>query len=576
MINDGNIPPDDEPVIKAVRRGYTINYKSKTLLSTVDPVSQAERAVNEITKKNRTLYFCPSPLFGYGLISLISLISDDSAVLCVETDDKLLALSVSSIDENLLHHPRFAFVDIKNGEELCGFIRKKWGSRAFRNIEPLKLTGGWQLDNSCYTNMEDLIRSSIAIDWGNAMTIVKLGRRFMYNVIRNIGFLAQAKSIKNISFGEKPVLVLGAGPSLDPLLDELQKAGVFNRHKTSTESQNRTFALVCVDTCLTILKERQIIPDLAVILESQFWNLSDFNGSKNTGIPTAVDISAYPGTVQLLGGPVYTFCTRWAQLNFFERFFNSSLMPEELPPLGSVGLSAVELSIRLGSGPVLTGGIDFSFTLDNTHARSSPAHLAALITKNRFTSPFNVDYVFNTGVFDTVSKTKKHVKSNPSMRTYRNLFEKEFSNNRIKDIEGTGLPLGIETIGVDEVIKILSGNKIITVKNNDYPCSLQNSKTCTSLGDFIKSEKSILEDLRSLLTGTDTKIKNDSKIKDDINILLDKADYLWAHFPDCAGKEGRRPSSTDLGFLKRVRAEIDPFIKLWELAERERVQFLGI
>ena len=47
-----------------------------------------------------------------------------------------------------------------------------------------------------------------------------------------------------------------------------------------------------------------------------------------------------------------------------------------------------------------------------------------------------------------------------------------------------------------------------------------------------------------------------------LDSLLDTASYLWAHFPDCAGAGGTRPPSTDIVFLKRVRAEIEPFLGL--------------
>jgi hypothetical protein len=54
-----------------------------------------------------------------------------------------------------------------------------------------------------------------------------------------------------------------------------------------------------------------------------------------------------------------------------------------------------------------------------------------------------------------------------------------------------------------------------------------------------------------------------------LETLLDEADYLWAHFPECAGAGGLRPTGTDISFLKRIRTEIDPFIRLWDLVIRE-------
>jgi hypothetical protein len=58
--------------------------------------------------------------------------------------------------------------------------------------------------------------------------------------------------------------------------------------------------------------------------------------------------------------------------------------------------------------------------------------------------------------------------------------------------------------------------------------------------------------------------------------LIDECDYLWAHFPDYAASD-IRPSKADLeaagpsaiSFLKRLRVEIDPFLKLWDLTLKD-------
>jgi hypothetical protein len=51
--------------------------------------------------------------------------------------------------------------------------------------------------------------------------------------------------------------------------------------------------------------------------------------------------------------------------------------------------------------------------------------------------------------------------------------------------------------------------------------------------------------------------------------LVDECDYLWAHFPECAGADGSHPPLDNLSFLKRVRAEIEPFTKAFTLASQE-------
>jgi hypothetical protein len=188
------------------------------------------------------------------------------------------------------------------------------------------------------------------------------------------------------------------------------------------------------------------------------------------------------------------------------------------------------------------------------------------------------------------------------MRGYRDLFEREFAGTgagnaasgagsaasagknakgaRLRDINGSGLPLGIETISLEQAINILNEGKadrglppklartVLTGREkaaawpSPEQAALIRLKT-EVLISFIRREQEALLLLRSILKG---EIPAEA---DKTEYLLDTCDYLWAHFPDCAGAGGRRPAGTDLSFLKRVRTEIDPFLKLWALALKE-------
>jgi hypothetical protein len=75
---------------------------------------------------------------------------------------------------------------------------------------------------------------------------------------------------------------------------------------------------------------------------------------------------------------------------------------------------------------------------------------------------------------------------------------------------------------------------------------------------FVREERETLLSLRGILRG---EIPPEG---DGLEQLLDRVDYLWAHFPDCAGAGGRRPPGTDISFLKRVRVELDPCIALYD------------
>jgi hypothetical protein len=142
------------------------------------------------------------------------------------------------------------------------------------------------------------------------------------------------------------------------------------------------------------------------------------------------------------------------------------------------------------------------------------------------------------------------------MRGYRDLFEQEFAGEtRLRDISGSGLPLGIKSLPMDEALGMLAGE-------GEFPPfpppSPQRRESSFQLKTFMEEEKERLIRLRGLLSGAL------SPAGGELDGLLDECGYLWAHFPECAGAGGRRPPADDISFFKRVRAEIDPFLRLWE------------
>ena len=538
----------------------------KTLLSGIDPVRRAERIADAVPVGDRTLYICPSPLYGYGLARLLARLeaeAPNSAILCIEADSELYELSAGNIDPSLIADKKLRITNICGSPQLCALVREAWGSRAFRRLEIIRLSGGWQLFPELYDSLVEALRREIATDWSNTLTLAKLGRLYIRNALRNLSLVPQFPSIANLSFGSSPVLVLGAGPSLDETLDALCR-----RFSQTLIPESRPFRIVCVDTSLGALKDRNIIPDLVVILESQHWNLRDFIGCRGWNIPAAVDLSAQPESAEMLGEG-FLFVTPWTPLRIFERLKGADLLPAVIPPLGSVGLSAVEIVRRISPGKIICAGLDFSFSSDKYHARSTPGHRSKLNTQTRLRSIINAA-IYDAASFAAVSKSGCSVRSNPAMRNYRNLFEQEFSGDpRLFDIAGCGLPLGIKTLSMEDALSLLGEDlKEISrtggaARRKEEEGELLKEKVLT----FFHGEKERLKDLRGILTG--------EAGRERLNVLIDECDYLWAHFPDCSG--GRRPSLTEivsgsqesLSFLKRVRAEIDPMLKLIEQVTQE-------
>jgi hypothetical protein len=391
------------------------------------------------------------------------------------------------------------------------------------------------------------------------MTVVKLGRRFVRNLIRNLSYIPYSRPLGGLRFGCAPALVLGAGPSLDRVLEGLSAA-----FGDLSGTRPQPFRIICVDTALGALKERDIKPDLAVALESQHWNLRDFIGLGSWEVPAAMDLSALPATGETLGGSPRLFVTPWAPLRIFDRLEEAGLLPEAFPPLGSVGLTATALARRLCGGPVVLGGLDFAFTDCAFHARGTPGRRERLRGQTRFSGLINAAAVCRAGVVPAAAKNGALVRTDPAMRGYRDLFEREFAGeSRFRDIDGPGLPLGIQTLPLEEALALLGSAPASSPggaeggEGEGARVSGEDTRR-DILTAFMRREREALGELRDILTGASA--AREARLEE----RLDGADYLWAHFPECAGAEGRRPPADDISFLKRVRAEIDPFIRLWD------------
>jgi hypothetical protein len=221
-------------------------------------------------------------------------------------------------------------------------------------------------------------------------------------------------------------------------------------------------------------------------------------------------------------------------------------------------------------------GLDFAFTVDAFHARATPGHRERLRGQTRLTGLINAGAAFRRGVVPAAAKNNEPVRTDPAMKGYRDLFEREFAGeSRFYDITGPGLPLGLKSLTLDEAVAVLRGGE-----GHGMPPGLPEKPgggggekerrppgeawppggAALAMGNFIRRERDALVTLRGILTGsvpaTETQLE----------ACLDEAGYLWAWFPECAGAEGRRPGVGDISFLKRVRVEIEPFLKLWDLA----------
>ena len=423
----------DEPRLEDTGRGYTVRYKGRYLYSTRDPLTGPRQRAAESPLQPGSLVFVPSVGLGYGLRELLERLPERCHVLCVEADTALMALALSS-GLPLPRSDRLSIVRLDRPEQAAAVLRSL-GVWRFRRLVPLLLCRGRQLHLSAYRGIQEALEEEIRLFWQNKITLVEMSRLWLKNLFTNLTFLPNAAGLDSLRVPE-PILVTGAGPSLEQSVPEIRRV-------------RERVRLLATDTSLPVLAASGIDPDWVCVLESQLHNLGDFVPAFCPSMHLLCDLTANPTVLRRFPRRTF-FSSRFYPLELFSRLERCGLLPPVFPPLGSVGVSAVQLALRLTQGPVLLAGLDFAFQSGKTHARGAPSHLAALMSGGRLYPP-------GMGFFEALIRRPRlklqgregsPVDSDLVLRSYalqlRRLIE---DTGRVYDLGGRGLPCGAATVG---------------------------------------------------------------------------------------------------------------------------------
>ncbi|EPF28154.1 hypothetical protein HMPREF9195_01845 [Treponema medium ATCC 700293] len=563
-----------------------------------------------------TLILCLSPVLGYGLKELAEKLPASSYILALECDQVLMRFSLDHYDFSPFAQQRFSYIRTDSVAEVLKKI-EALPLFPFKKCIALSFSGGVQLNQTFYDEVRLYADEVISRFWKNRITLMHLGRNYAHNTFRNLLSLARslAKSSARPMTGSlasspesspaespawcvpsskrnfqlltgderirKPLLIAGAGPSLDTARDFIIK----NRN---------SFFLLAVDAAAAALLP-DIQPDAIVLVESQYWIDSAFIGLHKYGIPIFADLTASPRALQACGGNVYFFCTEYARLKYLERLYQT-LHPLTLPPMGSVGLTAIQLALSLTAPhlPVLHTGLDFAWQNGLTHAAGSSPIKKLFAEINRTESPYKLSV--STGMQCISGKRGLSYWTTPVLSGYAELYRHTFAGNeRVIDIGTEGCFLNGRQADMTEAELILTdaGNRLtIDTDSRQAAAEIPNSRTevsnagvpdagvpvvgtgksninadgrlfafaCKSdtaneryeaLNAYLTGEAEALTVLNDHLQGK--RLISEHTMKQ----LFAERDYLYSHFPDAA-----RGYSLDLGFLKRAGIELRYLLKI--------------
>ena len=487
-------------------RGLSINYQGKSLYSKYNPSKTAKKIVESITLTDETLYILPSPLFLYGIEDLIQKLPESSFLLCIEVDQELMKLTITANKFN--KEDKLQIVRLDSRESLK-YVIEELGVWRFRRSELIILNNGYNLFQETYDYLFNFSSSLLATFWRNRLTINKLGKLWVKNILINSN---TSNSGRPDNKG-KAVVICGAGASLEDSIPLLR-------------SNRNLLYIIAVDTALSSLLESEIKPDSVFALESQFYNLGDFYSSTGLEIDLITDITGFPAVSRQLNGNQYFFISEFSHNSLLERFKRNNHLTLTIPPLGSVGVAAVSAALNLFDSDIFLTGLDFSFVPGKSHSKGSPFISTLLRISDRFHPPGAYSIAMNRHLKKIKGKRPDtEIYTDGVLESYaRLLIDLLAVEDRVFDLTTKGYPLGIPYVDKSDLIKQIKNQK--KYKRSNIPPDEER----TDPANFIKNEK---ENLLHLIQQWDSFSKSESEtIPESLMTALSSVDYVYIDFPD--------------------------------------------
>ena len=502
----------DGPRLEETGRGLTVYASGRYLYSNRDPSGRPRRIAEAAPVEERCIYFVPSPLVGYGLENLAGRIPETSVILAVEASQELMSLCASSIVGGLAGHPSVKFFRLSDRPSLHQVL-KDLGPWRYRRVRRLDFSAGPSLHTEVYDDLERFLTEDLMVYWKNRHSLGRLGREWIRHSLAN---LANAASGRQEILAPPPesrpgaAVVIGAGPSLEASI------GFLREHR-------RRLNLIVTDTAAAALVDTGIEPDSVVALETQAWNLLDFHGLQGSGVPIFADITAYPPSLGITGGPVHVFSSDFADLEYLRRLDESNLRSETIPPLGSVGLAALELALRTNSGPILLTGLDFAYAPGKSHARGTSVHRWQLAVSRRTDPVPGWDASMRRPRIHLKDASGGRIGTDAVLASYAaSLADRYSDSDRISVLAPGGLDLGLPVISREEAARLVS------VSGGEASTGAGAALGREAAAGFLAGEK---ERLQAVIDAWDAYASEKGPVEA-VTASLEGLDEIFCDFPD--------------------------------------------
>jgi hypothetical protein len=343
--------PDEELVAEPTPTGLpTLRYRGRHVHSRRDPRTEAQRFAEHLDTAN--CFVVLGFGLGYHCEAILERFPEASLLVVVKEPGRLRrALEVRDLT-NLLQDPRVQFLLGPKVDEMA-LLLAPYEHVTIRTVPLL----GIAKDDPYFASIGRGVSAYLERRTINLNTLRRFGRRWVRNLIANLPEIGGALGVERASdaFSGVPALVLAAGPSLDQVLPHIR-------------TLTRRCLLIAVDTALPRLAALNIEPDIAVIVDPQYWNSRHLDRLVFNRAVLVSESSTHPRVFRAFASKPLLSSSLFPLGGYVERFLGGF---GRLGAGGSVTTTAWDLARVLGCGPILLGGMDLGFPERRTHCHGS-------------------------------------------------------------------------------------------------------------------------------------------------------------------------------------------------------------
>ena len=402
----------------------TAQLQGSYLHSRYDPREEARRQLaRELPSRFGSAVFLG---FGLGYLPETFLeLHPGRPLAVIEPEPALFRQALAARDlRGLLACPDASWLVGREAEEAVMELEEKApGSPALLRLRPL-----YQRSLPYYRKLEALLQSLADRREVNLNTLRRFGRLWVRNLLANLPLFLGSAGVRELEglFAGMPALLLAAGPSLDPVLAELQPLA-------------DRLLLVAVDTSYRLCRQAGVKPDLLITVDPQYWNSRHLDWADLRDTLLVCEPSVHPRTFHRPHLP---------NLRFMSSFFPiGELLERVTGPRGRVGAggsvatSAWDLARLTGARPLYLAGLDLGYPGRRTHARGAFFEERAHTLSGRLGPAEQQDFLALTdaGLFPVVSTSGGVALTDRRMILYKWWFE-----NQMKQHPGSSFTLSAD------------------------------------------------------------------------------------------------------------------------------------